>query len=213
MNLLDSLKEQRTTYNWNKKPTDYHGVEMKDVRDSKDEYLLVHKDAPFDVSSDAVHFNGTHYAIPTTAGTVNAVNGYTPHVRLDTQIRLANKYSTSRSEIEKYISTSVVPHEYSKPDHYAILDVPMDMEKDVQGIAKRSNRGTYFLKIPKELHDKFQSEAFYENGKIKRTPNRNRGANLILFSNGIDANKTNNARMRIEVSQTYTPEQISKMKG
>lgn len=218
MGLLENIKSVNSYRRHEKADNNEHGAEFKDVpkTETKDEFLLVHKDAPF---IDTVRkkystlFNGTHYAVPYNANRATRLSGYLKHGDLDERSSIGQMLGVHHADLIPYVSTSVVPHSYSENDHYALLDVPLDMTKDVVGKAKKSNKGTYFVKIPKELHDKFNSTGFFENLKIGKMVNKKRANDLILYMNGIDPTKTNTGKMKIEVTHTYSPEQIKKMKG
>lgn len=188
----------------------------------KNSFLVFKSDVPFRdklLAKDVIVNDDNTIALPTTDHMADAVNGVANEY--DNGIAhgvIAKHFGSNVAEVKKYlIKASTTPKIEAVKDHYAIIDAPFDMEKDLikNKNVMKSNKGTYYTKIPKSHHDAYQSHLGYDaNGKrIKIEATYNRGNNLILQSIGLDPYKTNNGKMRITVQQTYTPEQIKKMKG
>lgn len=204
------------SYNWNKKDEIEHGKELKDVV-VKDEYLLF-KDPPFKHELLKKTDNGL-YAISVSKGTVNSIKDYGIESKLDVEHKLANFFKTDRKTILKhFVGASPFKHQIGlDKTHYAILDIPLDMVNKIAHNPNviKSNKGTYYTKIPKELHDFFQSHLRYgADGKVtKGSVMNNRGSDWILHGIGIDHRMKNNANMYVFVKNTFSPEDIKRMKG
>lgn len=184
---------------------------------SRSEYVIFNHDTP-DKLKDTIKAQGGfenykgELALPATPAEVNHIIKGPKNPEHIFNSGLHNRLNIGTSILSKHIvNASHLPHVDNDTSHYALLDVPMDMENDVKlnPAISKSKKGTYFVKIPKSLHDSYQESKKFL-GKAKGI---NRGEMLILRRAGIDPLKTNRARMRIEVSNTMSPEQIEQLRN
>ena len=181
---------------------------------SKSEYLIFDKNIPDELKTSLLAKNSKiapsgEIALPVSANVVDNIHHSSSNMLLQKQ-KLAAHLKTTTDLIDKHlIGSSTVPYHDEDKSHYALLDAPIDTEKEFAGNKNvfRSNKGTYFVKTSKALHDMYQKEKGIGARRLA-----SRSHVLILRNAGIDPYKANKGGMRVDISKTLSPEDIERMK-